>query len=515
MNSNFFRHSSSSADGLLAAVGGSFVAGSMARGGRFGTDGDPSRTTPRSNMHVAVRDLHTPLQFIADTLSIIVLSLATGTLYNLLSRGVPGPIIDFTCTGLVTALLFAAIDRLLTGRRLAARTTSFDRIRDAAQAWTLSFAALVFIFFALKTGSEMSRGAVLSLYFLGLPPLAVWRVFTPIALAPLVRKAGTASRECIIIGDNADPLIEKFAAALEANGHPAPMVLTCRAACIPALWPRELKGLATRVMDAARELGPGEIYVCAGAIPSDRLGAIARALSILPRAIFVVPDAQTSSLVRCKPASIGTHIALEVRREPLGRTQRAIKRLLDVTIAAVSLSLLFPFLALVALLIKLHSSGPVFFRQTRNGYRGKPFKIWKFRSMHVQADGHVFQQARRDDARVTSIGRFLRKSSIDELPQILNVLCGEMSLVGPRPHPLALDEIYAHSIENYEVRQHVKPGLTGWAQVNGLRGETATLDLMYRRIEFDLWYAVNASILLDIEILVRTIIEVCRHRNAY
>jgi exopolysaccharide biosynthesis polyprenyl glycosylphosphotransferase len=245
------------------------------------------------------------------------------------------------------------------------------------------------------------------------------------------------------------------------------------------------------------------------------LAALSRALSILPRAIFVVPDAQTASLVRCKPTSVGKYVALETRREPLDIVQRSLKRLLDLLIASMAIVLLAPLFALVAIAIKLDSRGPVLFRQTRNGYRGKPFKIFKFRSMHVLEDGPVIHQARRDDARITRLGRILRKSSVDELPQLVNVLLGDMSLVGPRPHAQAHDELYARTIENYEVRQHVKPGLTGWAQVNGLRGETATLDAMWRRIEFDLWYAVNASVLLDLEILLRTAIEVCRRRNAY
>ena len=204
-----------------------------------------------------------------------------------------------------------------------------------------------------------------------------------------------------------------------------------------------------------------------------------------------------------------------MRREPLDRGQRFIKRFGDIFLAALVLACLAPFFGAVAVAIKWDSSGPVFFRQTRNGYRGKPFRIFKFRSMHVQEDGPNIRQACRGDARTTRVGRFLRKTSIDELPQLLNVLIGQMSLVGPRPHAQAHDEIYGKTIENYEVRQHVKPGITGWAQVNGLRGETATLDLMYRRIEYDLWYAVHASLLLDAEILVRTIFEVFRQRNAY
>lgn len=516
MEPNLFHHSSGPTDGLLAAMGARH-AGSANRSRPATADAQPSikASSGRPNFQIAIRDIHSPLQFLADAGVIVLLGITAGVGYQLLFRGVPGAIIDFGYTGLVVAILFAAVSRLSAGQRAVTLTNSFDRVSDVAWSWTLAFAGLVFILFALKAGSSTSRGAVLSFYLIGLPAVSVWRVFTPIVIAPFARKAGYASHNCILIGDVADPLLERFAVDFQANGHTAPTVLKFRAACLPSLWAKELKSLAMRVADTARSLGPGEIYVCAGAIPSDRLSAVGRVLSIVPRAIFVVPDAQTASLVRCKPACVGPHIALEIRREPLGPAQRAIKRTLDMTGAALALLLAAPLFILIALAIKCSSPGPVFFRQTRNGYRGKPFKIIKFRSMCVLEDGPSIQQARRDDPRVTKVGKFLRKSSLDELPQLINILLGQMSLVGPRPHAQAHDELYASSIENYEVRQHVKPGLTGWAQVNGLRGETATLDAMYRRIEFDLWYAVNASVLLDIEILVRTAIEVCRHRNAY
>lgn len=517
MEPNLLHNSSGARDGLFAAMG-TRHAGRANRSRPMTTNPQPYikvGAAGRPNFQIAARDIHSPLQFAADASFIVLLGIVTGVGYELLFLGMPGTVADFGYTGLVVALLFAAVSRLSAGQRAVTLTNSFDRVRDVAWSWTLAFAGLVFILFALKAGSSTSRGAVLSFYLLGLPAVALWRVFTPIVIAPFARKTGYASRKCIVIGDSADALLEKFATDFQANGHPAPTVLKFRASCIPSLWAKELKALATRVADVARELGPGEIYVCAGAIPSERLGAVGRVLSIVPRAIFVVPDAQTASLVRCKPASVGPHIALEIRREPLGAIQRVVKRMLDASGAALALLILSPLFVLIALAIKCDSHGPVFFRQTRNGYQGKPFKIVKFRSMRVQEDGPSVQQARRDDPRVTRVGRFLRKSSIDELPQLLNILLGQMSLVGPRPHAQSHDELYARSIENYEVRQHVKPGLTGWAQVNGLRGETATLDAMYRRIEFDLWYAVNASVLLDIEILVRTAIEVCRHRNAY
>jgi exopolysaccharide biosynthesis polyprenyl glycosylphosphotransferase len=190
--------------------------------------------------------------------------------------------------------------------------------------------------------------------------------------------------------------------------------------------------------------------------------------------------------------------------------------MLDVVVSGNALIAFSPLLALVAIAIKLESKGPVFFLQTRNGCNCKPFKIIKFRTMNVMENGSgAARQATRNDPRVTRVGRILRKTSLDELPQLFNILKGDMSLVGPRPHPVALDKIYMHLIDDYVVRQHVKPGLTGWAQVNGFRGETSSAELMNRRVACDLWYAANASVLLDIEILARTFFEVLRQRNAY
>jgi lipopolysaccharide/colanic/teichoic acid biosynthesis glycosyltransferase len=146
---------------------------------------------------------------------------------------------------------------------------------------------------------------------------------------------------------------------------------------------------------------------------------------------------------------------------------------------------------MVALAVRLDSRGPILFRQNRNGFNGRPFRIYKFRSMTVMEDGAVVTQAKRDDARVTRVGRFLRRSSLDELPQLLNVLKGDMSLVGPRPHALAHDDHYSGLLAEYAFRHHVKPGITGWAQVNGFRGETPTIDLMKRRIDLDLQYIAN------------------------
>jgi len=176
---------------------------------------------------------------------------------------------------------------------------------------------------------------------------------------------------------------------------------------------------------------------------------------------------------------------------------------------------LAPLFAAVAILIKLESAGPLIFHQHRKGFNGQEFTIFKFRTMKVLENGRVIPQARRNDTRVTRIGRILRATSIDELPQLINVLRGHMSLVGPRPHAVAHDDGYIKLIANYAYRQHVKPGLTGWAQVNGLRGETSRIELMERRVNCDLWYIRNWSFWLDLKILVLTCFELVRGRNAY
>jgi len=192
-----------------------------------------------------------------------------------------------------------------------------------------------------------------------------------------------------------------------------------------------------------------------------------------------------------------------------------VKRTLDLCLAIPALILLSPIMLGIAVLIVLDSRGPVFFRQTRTGLNGRPFSIFKFRSMSVLENGDHIMQARQNDPRVTRIGRILRRTSLDELPQLLNVIAGEMSLVGPRPHAQAHDRLYATLIGNYPQRQLSKPGITGWAQVHGLRGETPTVESMKARVDFDLWYVRNASFALDVEILFRTVFEIFRRTNAY
>ena len=194
---------------------------------------------------------------------------------------------------------------------------------------------------------------------------------------------------------------------------------------------------------------------------------------------------------------------------------RFTKRLTDLVLSILLLLLLAPLLVFVALIIGLDSPGPAVFRQWRVGLYGKPFRIWKFRTLSVVEDGDDVAQVTKADPRVTRIGRFLRCTSVDELPQLINVVRGEMSLIGPRPHARAHDRYFAERIENYALRHCVRPGITGWAQVNGSRGETATLEEMRRRIGFDLWYVRQARFGLDLRILLATSRVVLQSQNAW
>jgi undecaprenyl-phosphate galactose phosphotransferase/putative colanic acid biosynthesis UDP-glucose lipid carrier transferase len=195
-----------------------------------------------------------------------------------------------------------------------------------------------------------------------------------------------------------------------------------------------------------------------------------------------------------------------IQRAPLSKIERFAKRCVDIFGAATVLIILSPLMLLTALLVKQDSRGPVFFFQTRNGLNGRAFKIVKFRTMNVLEDGNIIPQATRRDPRVTRVGRWLRRTNIDELPQLLNVLYGDMALVGPRPHAAAHNTEYEKCVRHYAFRHRVKPGITGWAQVNGYRGATPTSGLMAKRVEFDLWYINNWSMWLDIKILLQTLI---------
>ena len=231
--------------------------------------------------------------------------------------------------------------------------------------------------------------------------------------------------------------------------------------------------------------------------------------------VYYVPDIFTFDLMNSRIRDVAGIPTISVYDSPLDGLASLFKRGQDVLLSLLALSVIALPMLLLAIIIKLDSRGPALFKQRRYGLSGEEFSIWKFRSMTTQDNGEVISQATKDDARVTRIGNFIRKTSLDELPQFLNVLQGTMSIVGPRPHAIAHNEHYRHEINDYMLRHIVKPGITGWAQVNGWRGETDTPEKMEKRIEFDLHYIRNWSMLFDIKIIFLTIFKGFINRNAY
>ena len=224
--------------------------------------------------------------------------------------------------------------------------------------------------------------------------------------------------------------------------------------------------------------------------------------------IHWIPDIFSLRLINHSVKEIAGIPVLTLSETPLTGISRLAKSVEDKILSSLILIAISPVLLVIALLIKIDSPGPVFFRQNRTGWNGKTFSIWKFRSMVAQnqvLDNAVVKQAERNDPRITKIGAFIRKTSIDELPQLFNVITGDMSLVGPRPHAVQHDEVYSERINNYYARHNIKPGMTGLAQVRGYRGETVEIDQMTKRIESDIEYINNWSIWLDLSILIRTI----------
>ena len=243
--------------------------------------------------------------------------------------------------------------------------------------------------------------------------------------------------------------------------------------------------------------------------------ALASALSELPVDVHIVPEGSVDLMALSRITQFGNMVTMRIFQSPLNPFNRAIKRAFDVAAAIVGLVLLSPFFVLVALAIKADSRGPVLFRQTRHGYNNEPIRVLKFRTMTVMEDGDNFRPVTRHDPRVTRLGRILRRTNVDELPQLFNVLLGDMSIVGPRPHATSQNESFAKLILSFFRRHNVKPGITGWAQVNGYRGDTDTLEKMRRRVEHDLYYIDNWSLLLDLKIIVMTFFSRKVYWNAY
>jgi len=386
----------------------------------------------------------------------------------------------------------------------------------AGLAWLVVVGTLLLIGYATKVSEIYSR-RVLLLWFVGAPPLLM---AAPVLLRKYFRRVAIASeniRSVVIAGVNdvslqlAGTIADRPELGLEHRGffedrEPGRVLCTAPSRVVGTL--EELPGFVKR----------NRIDIIFIAMPYhlERTKRLLRALRDTTASVYLIPDISFIDLIQARVDDIRGIPVIALCESPFHGWSGIKKRALDVTLASLMLVAALPAMLAIGLVIKLTSpGGPVIFKQRRYGLDGEEILVYKFRTMCVAEDGDAVRQVTRNDPRVTPFGRFLRRYSLDELPQLINVLQGRMSLVGPRPHAVAHNEQYRRLIDGYMVRHKASPGITGLAQVNGCRGETADLAEMRRRIDYDLDYLRHWSLMLDLKILLKTVMVLFRDEKAY
>jgi Undecaprenyl-phosphate glucose phosphotransferase len=390
------------------------------------------------------------------------------------------------------------------------------QIREVVVAWGLVALILLAVAFSLKIAGTFSRVSTVALFVVGCALIVFWRALLSSLIAQALEEGAFAQRLIVLIAEKGQLQSSRALVELSRCGYrPLRTFEISPSEARSHGMSTSLRATLDEVIELSRRAPIEELFLLVKWDHARLVEEILDVLRILPLPVRLVPDEKLERFLATPMLEVGTTWAAELKRAPLSVAEQALKRAFDVLAAAVAIILLSPLMLTAVLLIKLESRGPVLFTQTRNGFNGRSFRILKFRTMSVLEDGPQIRQATRNDPRVTRVGRWLRRISIDELPQLFNVLGGSMSLVGPRPHAAAHNTEYERLVANYAFRYHVKPGISGWAQVNGFRGETPSVDLMERRVELDLWYVNNWSFWLDVRILWKTLGLGLWHSSAY
>lgn len=414
--------------------------------------------------------------------------------------------------GLLAGIVYATFSCIATTRLLERVLTSQLDVQQAFFAWTTTIALTLLAAFLLGKVGDLSRVSLTSAYVAGVPVMFGVRNILR-ALIETRIQSGTLQFETVsVIGNRVDVLNFVLGGELWRQGHKLTGTLHFEDARGP-----DGKVLPSVVSDfAARTLKRGTNHIVfVGSLDElDELEGIVNELKRYALNLLYAPASRNRSLKFLDVIAIGPNNVLRFVRTPMGDFSVVVKRIFDIVLSGLGLLVLSPLFALVALAIVLESRGPVIYKQARRGFNGDTFMIWKFRSMRVTESGYQMKQAEKNDPRITRVGRFIRATSIDELPQLVNVLTGQMSLVGPRPHAISHDEELSRELTVYAHRQRIKPGITGWAQAHGFRGETVTRAQIESRIEYDIYYIENWSIFLDIWTLILTVFSPAPRRNA-
>jgi undecaprenyl-phosphate galactose phosphotransferase/putative colanic acid biosynthesis UDP-glucose lipid carrier transferase len=450
-----------------------------------------------------------------DALVILISSLFGGFIYHWMSDAPIPDLSAYFALGLVASLTHIV---RLGGRgyydfESAAKPTV--EIVEVLISWFTTGLMLAFFAFLFKIGESFSRGSFLVFWAVAPIGLLAVRKFAKFVVGIAVARGAIGRRNMVLLGDRAEleTLEPRDLLAFFGAGEVNRFILS--ADSDPLVQKSNISKTLDLVGDFIRRNNTSEILLALPWSDAVRIELVRDQIKMLPVSARLLPDTQIRTLTNYASSGHQRITSLEIQRAPLSATERTVKRALDISIGLVSLVFFIPMMVLTALAIKIDGEGPIFFLQNRKGFNGRQFVMFKFRTMTVQENGDVVTQASRNDPRVTRIGKLLRAASIDELPQLINVVRGEMSLIGPRPHALAHDNHFEKLLQDYAFRHHVKPGMTGWAQVNGLRGATPSVDQIARRVEMDLWYINNWSLWLDIQILIKTFFEVLRKRNAF
>jgi Undecaprenyl-phosphate glucose phosphotransferase len=477
---------------------------------------DLARSKSRDQLAVPISlNVMSPLIAGFDLTWIVLLGAVTGLLYDGITFGRNGEAQNYLGSGLAVAVLYSAFAHAAQLYRAPNFLRRKWQVGRSVLAWIMAFGFLASLAFLLKIGAAFSRGEMLLFFISGIFVTVVMRLAVAHACTIVISSGALKPNRIVLVG-LADQLAANEAlSALERYGYAVARVFSLPVDPDCTFDKQQLKTRLREIIRYVREMGVDEIIIAVPWRLTDLLGEVEDELRVLPIPVRLVPDTTIGRVLDRPLFELGPTKAVELQRAPLSAAQRSLKQGMDRILAAMSLVALMPFFAVISAAIRLESSGPAFFLQTRTGFNGQPFRILKFRTMSTLDDGPVIVQATKNDKRVTHLGRLLRKLSIDEVPQLLNVLRGEMSLVGPRPHALAHDSEYHRLIASYAIRHKMKPGITGWAQVNGFRGETPEIGMMKRRVESDLWYIEYWSLWLDIRILLVTVVRVLKPHNVY
>ena len=462
---------------------------------------------PRRRLPISYRAIP-GTALLVDVVLIAACALAAQLLYNNFPFGSEDEFSHSMAAAIFVAILFVAAMRVQKLYNPSQLVVMEDQTRSVLSAWCGAFLILASGVFTWGVSHDLSRGDILLFWALGAVALLSHRAFWWFALPRALESGALRGRTAISLTCE-DAVPPRFVENLARHGYHLVgqyHLPTDEAA---------RDDVIDRVISLCRASDIEEVVLFVDPERMANVRSIAKRLRVLPLPVTFVPFGTLAQLFQRTHNDIGDTVAIELQRAALTPVEQAAKRTLDILVSAAALVLLSPIMLAVAIAIKLNSKGPVFFRQTRHGFNGRPFAIYKFRSMSVMEDGDVVPQAQKDDARVTRVGRWIRRYSVDELPQLINAFYGDMSIVGPRPHAAAHDRFFTSAIEKYAFRHHVKSGITGWAQVCGARGETDTLDKMQKRVELDLWYINNWSIWLDISIMIRTAFVVFSGENAH